>query len=42
VTGLDLVEDLARRGFVDLVEVGHGGFAVVYRALQQEYGRTVA
>ena len=42
MTGLDLVEDLARRGFVDLVEVGHGGFAVVYRALQQEYGRTVA
>ncbi|MCB1016399.1 MAG: protein kinase [Acidimicrobiales bacterium] len=29
-------------GYVDLVEIGEGGFAVVYRATQQRVGRPVA
>ncbi|HXV92136.1 MAG TPA: protein kinase, partial [Pseudonocardia sp.] len=37
-----VVEELARAGFVGAVEVGRGGFGVVYRCHQQALGRTVA
>ena len=33
---------LAAAGFGEAVEVGHGGFGVVYRCTQTELGRTVA
>src|SRR5688500_4297042 len=34
--------DLATRGFEDLVEIGRGGFGVVYRATQTTFRREVA
>ena len=34
--------DLARAGFTDAVEVGRGGFGVVYRCTQEALSRTVA
>ena len=34
--------DLGIAGLTDAVEVGHGGFAVVYRAYQGAFGRFVA
>ncbi len=37
-----VVVDLARAGFTDAVEVGRGGFGVVYRCTQEALGRTVA
>ncbi len=37
-----VVIDLARAGFTDAVEVGRGGFGVVFRCTQEALGRTVA
>ncbi|WP_308190297.1 Kelch repeat-containing protein [Pseudonocardia sp. TRM90224] len=37
-----VVVDLARAGFVDAVEVGRGGFGVVFRCHQEALNRTVA
>ena len=37
-----VVIDLARAGFTDAVEVGRGGFGVVYRCTQEALSRTVA
>lgn len=37
-----VVVDLARAGFTDAVEVGRGGFGVVFRAVQTALNRTVA
>src|SRR5215211_7965664 len=38
----EVVEELTRRGFVDVTLIGRGGHAVVYRAEQPAFGRTVA
>ena len=38
----EVVEELTRRGFTDVAIVGRGGHAVVYRAEQPAFGRTVA
>jgi hypothetical protein len=38
----EVVEELTRRGFTDVTVVGRGGHAVVYRAEQPAFGRTVA
>jgi len=38
----EVVEELTRRGFTDVTAVGRGGHAVVYRAEQPAFGRTVA
>ncbi|MFF2107130.1 protein kinase domain-containing protein [Rhodococcus koreensis] len=35
-------DELAAAGFADAVEIGHGGFGVVYRCAQQTLDRTVA
>lgn len=37
-----IVIDLARAGFTDAVEVGRGGFGVVFRCTQEALNRTVA
>src|SRR6185312_10805205 len=37
-----IVVDLARAGFTDAVEVGRGGFGVVFRCTQEALNRTVA
>ncbi len=37
-----IVLDLARAGFTDAVEVGRGGFGVVFRCTQEALNRTVA
>ena len=37
-----IVVDLARAGFIDAVEVGRGGFGVVFRCTQEALNRTVA
>ncbi|MDN5859783.1 MAG: DUF1668 domain-containing protein, partial [Pseudonocardia sp.] len=37
-----VVVDLARAGFTDAVEVGRGGFGIVFRCRQDELNRTVA
>jgi len=37
-----IAADLETAGFVDVHEVGHGGFGVVYRCTQQSLDRTVA
>ncbi len=37
-----VVVDLARAGFTDAVEVGRGGFGVVFRCTQEALNRTVA
>src|SRR5687767_11585016 len=34
--------DAGLSGFEDVAEVGRGGFAVVYKAFQPRFGRTVA
>ncbi|MFC9359245.1 protein kinase [Rhodococcus sp. NPDC057014] len=38
----DIVVELAAAGFDDAVEIGRGGFGVVYRCLQEDLDRTVA
>src|SRR3712207_1931647 len=38
----EVVEELTRRGYADVTLVGRGGHAVVYRAEQTAFGRTVA
>ena len=38
----EVVDELTRRGFTDVTVVGRGGHAVVYRAEQPAFGRTVA
>jgi hypothetical protein len=38
----EVVEELTRRGFTDITVIGRGGHAVVYRAEQPAFGRTVA
>jgi hypothetical protein len=38
----EVVEELTRRGFADVTVIGRGGHAVVYRAEQTAFGRTVA
>lgn len=39
---VDLVTELGGSGFADAVEIGRGGFGVVFRCLQLELGRPVA
>ncbi|MCU1643015.1 MAG: putative serine/threonine protein kinase [Nocardia sp.] len=39
---LDIAADLEIEGFSDAVEIGHGGFGVVYRCAQPELERAVA
>lgn len=36
------VSELAQAGFVDAIEIGRGGFGVVFRCHEQSVGRTVA
>ncbi|HZB72839.1 MAG TPA: serine/threonine-protein kinase, partial [Acidimicrobiales bacterium] len=38
----EVVEELTRQGFTDVTVVGRGGHALVYRAEQPAFGRTVA
>jgi serine/threonine protein kinase len=38
----DIATELRKAGFVDVEEIGHGGFGVVYRCAQRMLDRTVA
>ncbi|MEE2035311.1 protein kinase domain-containing protein [Rhodococcus chondri] len=42
VTGPDVVEELAAAGFTDAVEIGRGGFGLVYRCREVALDRVVA